>query len=73
MGTIIGRAGRLFARPSFVEGVSRILDLGATLNVYNQNTTPEEADFEALESDWLSVGDELVSAMQTTEKETLTK
>ena len=60
------RASRLFARPSFVEGVARILDLGSTLNVYNRNATPEEADFEALASDWFSVGDELVSAMQTT-------
>ena len=71
MGTIIGRAARLFAKPSFVEGVCRILDLGATLNVYNRNATPEEADSEALESDWFSVGDELVSAMQTTDQEVL--
>ena len=71
MGTIIGRASRLFAEPSFLEGLCRVLDLGATLNVYNRNNTPGEADLEALESDWFSVGDELVSAMQTTEKEML--
>ena len=69
MGTILKRGARLFAEPAFIEGLCRILDFGSTLNVYNHNATPEEADFEALESDWRSVGDELVLAVQATAQE----
>ena len=46
----------LGARPSFVEGVSRILDLGNTLNEYNQSVTPAQADYLALRSDWRMIG-----------------
>ncbi len=49
----------LFARPSFLEGMARIVDLGGTLQVYNESKTAEEADAKALLSDWLSVGDDL--------------
>ena len=44
--------GFLYARPSAVEGVARILDFGNTLNEYNYSSTPEEADFLALRADW---------------------
>jgi hypothetical protein len=46
----------LFARPSFLEGVARIFDLGGTLNEYNRSAMPEEADFVALRSDWEAIG-----------------
>lgn len=42
----------LYARPSFVEGVARILDFGNTLNEYNYSRAPEQADFLALRADW---------------------
>lgn len=42
----------LFARPSFWEGMARVLDLGNTLNVYNESSTEWEADAKALASDW---------------------
>jgi len=34
----------LFARPSFLEGVARVMDLGGTLQVYNNSKTEKEAD-----------------------------
>ena len=51
-------SARLFAAPSFLGGVARILDLGATLNEYNENLTIEEADLQAILSDWFAVGDD---------------
>ena len=58
------RSGRLFARPSFLEGYARVIDIGATLNEYNQNKTSEEADTAAIRSDWEAVGDSLQSAIE---------
>lgn len=34
----------LFARPSFIEGVARNVDLFASLNDYNYSSSSEEAD-----------------------------
>lgn len=53
----------LFARPSFIEGVARIVDLGGTLSIYNESGTPEDADLSALFSDWKAVGEDLKSAI----------
>lgn len=52
----------LFARPSFLEGIGRIFDLGNTLNEYNRSQTPQDADARALASDWRVVGEEIASA-----------
>ena len=38
----------LCARPSFVEGVSRIFDFGFTLDEFNKSLSPEQADYLAL-------------------------
>jgi hypothetical protein len=54
---------RLFARPSFLGGAGRILDLGSTLQNYNRNTTTEEADRKAIKSDWCMVGRDLGAAL----------
>ena len=71
MGDIVlfKRSGRLFARPSFLEGYARAIDIGATLNQYNTNKTPEEADAAAIRSDWQAVGDSLQSAINKFPKE----
>ncbi len=53
----------LFARPSFLEGMARIVDVGGTLNEYNTSLTPEQADYIALSSDWWAVGDALRGAI----------
>ncbi len=55
----ITTASRLFSEPSFVEGISRIIDLGATLQEYNASETEHQADIEALSSDWRAVGEDL--------------
>ncbi len=52
-------SNRLFAEPSLIEGVSRVLDLGATLQEYNTSRTEQEADTEAIKNDWRAVGDDL--------------
>ena len=54
---------RLFAKPSFFEGMARLFDIDSTLNIYNENNSPEEADFEALSSDWESVGDDIAKSI----------
>lgn len=54
----------LFAEPSFVRGMGRAIDLGATRNAYNDSKTPKEADTRALRSDWASVGADLGSALR---------
>lgn len=61
--------GFLFARPSFLEGIGRLFDIGGTLNEYNTSPTPQEADRIALTADWMSVGDALTSAMAATAPE----
>lgn len=48
-----------------MEGMARIMDLGATLVVYNDSLSIEEADKRALNSDWRAVGDDLRSAMNS--------
>jgi len=55
---------RLFAIPSFVEGIARILDFGSTLEVYNQSPNPQHADAEALLSDWMAIGEDMTRAIQ---------
>ena len=59
----------LFARPSFLEGVGRLIDFGGTLNEYNTSATPDEADYQALASDWWAIGNELRTAMKEFEAE----
>ena len=53
----------LFARPSFLEGVARVLDLGGTLQEYNSSITPQQADALALNADWRAVNEEFARAM----------
>jgi hypothetical protein len=52
----------LFARPSFIEGMARVLDMGGTLDSYNYSETDEQADFLALFADWHSVGKDIETA-----------
>ena len=59
---------KLFAEPSFIEGVSRVLDLGGTMQEYNSSKTEQEADASALRNDWLAVGEDLKSSIMTYEQ-----
>ena len=58
------RSDFLFATPSFLEGLARILDLGGTLNEYNYSESDEEADEIALWMDWAVVGTDLRNAIK---------
>lgn len=60
----------LYARPSFVEGMARALDLGGTLTEYNQSPTGAQADSYALRADWRAVGHDLTNAFEHVEQET---
>lgn len=62
------RVFRLWARPSFFEGVARLLDFGGALNTYNASATEAEADEKAVRSDWETVGLDLFAAMTSVEK-----
>lgn len=61
-------SSQLFARPSVVEGIARILDLGTTLQEYNASETENEADSKALKSDWRAVGIDLKHAVKKYEQ-----
>lgn len=54
---------RLFARPSFLEGVARVFDKGGMLNKYNSSQTQAEADYKAIASDWNTLGKDLRKAI----------
>lgn len=58
----------LFARPSFLEGMGRLVDFGNSLNLYNVSDSPEDADWEALLSDWEIVGDDIRRALAELEE-----
>ncbi len=60
---------RLFARPSFAEGLSRLFDFSGSMQAYNRNKTANEADVRALTADWIMVGKGMQEAMNQCEKE----
>jgi hypothetical protein len=52
------------ARPSFSEGVARLLDFGCTLNEYNGAISGEQADYLALHHDWQLIGVDIANAVE---------
>ena len=63
---------RLFASPSFLGGMARVLDIGGTLEIYNESRTPAEADTLALRNDWGMVGDDILYAIERYEQQRAT-
>ncbi len=59
---------RLFAAPSFLEGLSRLVDFPTTFNIYNEDRTAEAADVMAMCSDWQAVGADIAYALHTYEQ-----
>ncbi len=55
----------LFVEPSFVSGMSRVLDLGSTLDEYNNTFNPGAADYYALKSDWTVIGSDIRTAIDS--------
>lgn len=60
----MNKTTHLFATPSFLEGVARTLDIGATLEVFNTSKTPNEADAKAIKKDWEAVGEDILFALK---------
>lgn len=58
----------LFVEPSCLEGAARLIDLGGTMNVYNESETAAEADALAIYNDWRAVGNDLRYAIQEYER-----
>jgi hypothetical protein len=54
------------SKKKFVEGMARVLDLGATLAISPSLET--NADKKALASDWRAIGEELRQAMSNYEQ-----
>ncbi len=52
----------LFATPTWMEGVGRLLDFGDTLTTYNVAATPEQTDAIAMWADWAAVGQDIRNA-----------
>jgi hypothetical protein len=63
----------LFARPSFFEGMGRIIDFGGTMTSFNRSSTPEEADSRAMYEDWRVVGNDLRAALARFKRESQAK
>lgn len=53
----------LFARPSFIEGVGRLMDFGNTLTEYNYSDGPSQADSAAMWADWLALAEDMKIAI----------
>lgn len=67
----MGRTDFLFAKPGFLTGAGRTLDLAAVLEQYSYNfsATPREADAWATANDWAVVGQDLRRAIEPTKVE----
>ena len=63
------RTDYLFATPSFLSGVARLLDLSGRSGVYNDSDDEALADARAIYSDWRMVGQDLAGAMTVVERE----
>mgnify|MGYP006287055409 CR=1 FL=1 len=68
MGTKI-KTDFLFAMPSFIAGAGRALDIGATMQVYNESYSSQEADAKAIATDWKMVGSDIAAAIENYGKE----
>ena len=63
------RTDYLFATPSFLTGVARLLDLSGRFDVYNDSDDEALADARAIYSDWRMVGQDLAGAMMVVDRE----
>ncbi len=52
----------LYAQPSAMEGVGRLVDFAGALDTYNISDSPAEADERALAADTLAVNEDLRDA-----------
>lgn len=62
------KTGYLFSEPSFLTGIARIIDYKGSLSLYNASISPDEADYNALKSDWTVIGEDLKRAIDEYEQ-----
>jgi len=55
----------LFARPSFSEGMGRILDFGNTLTEYNRSESEQQADMIACWMEWEAIANDFRQQLET--------
>ena len=60
---------RLGARPSFLEGIARLMDFGNTLDDYKSYSSGAEADYDAIAKDWVMIGLDFRNAISEFEAE----
>ena len=61
---------RLFKiEPSFIDGVSSLVDMSPNLSRYNKDETENEADVNSLRADWYAVGNDMWNAIKIYERE----
>ena len=65
--SLFNRSGRLFANPSFIEGMGRVFNILGNQDIYNKDQTGDEADSKAIFSDWAAVGDHIILAAKEVE------
>lgn len=53
----------LAATPTAWTGIGSLVDICGVLNTYTTAPSGEQADYEALRSDWLAVGDYIAEAI----------
>jgi len=54
----------LFATPSILVGLGRLVDLFGVTNVYNESVCSEEADARGMYSDFRITGEDIADAIQ---------
>lgn len=60
-----GYSSLLFGESSFVEGFSRVLDLGGVAHEYNESLSPDQADRLALRADVLAIGEDFKNVIRS--------
>lgn len=61
---------RLFRKePSFIDGISSLVDMSPSFSRYNQDKTEIEADINSLRADWYAVGGDLYRSVEKYERE----
>ena len=62
----------LFPRTNYLIGAGSIFNIAGNYFEFNRSSSAEEADAKAIESDWGTIGKDIVETAQANPKETLT-
>ena len=60
---------RLFRKePSFIDGMASLVDFSQNIDRYNISKTPQGADIESLQADWVAVCADLTNSIKVYEQ-----